>query len=183
MTAFARLRAGFLPGGPTLRHLLALLAGFREPDGDRLLATLHRAAFATLASFSACPSCAGAWRSSRPSWRCVNISPSRLPPGCPVGNAARLNLLPIRGGSTCSRRNVPFSGACARGRQADQASGAACRSSAIPPSRSARSESRAGNLTLPAACPRYGGAMAGRNPRNIRPDRAFVLEQPGGKHE
>jgi hypothetical protein len=28
---------------------------------------------------------------------------------------------------------------------------------------------------LPAACPRYGGAMAGRNPRNIRPDRAFVF--------
>jgi len=26
-----------------------------------------------------------------------------FPPGCPVGNAARLNLLPIRGGSTCSR--------------------------------------------------------------------------------
>src|SRR6266478_4933678 len=49
--AFARLLAGFLPGGPTLRHLLTLLAGFREPDGDRLLATLHRAALATLAAF------------------------------------------------------------------------------------------------------------------------------------
>ena len=172
--------------------------------------------------FSACPSCTGAWRSSRPSWRCVNISPSRLPPGRSVGNAARLNLLRIRDGSTCSHRDVPLSGACARGRQADRASGAACRSSAIPPSRTARSEiacrqpygrgawatprrwfvdARTGRRSprfpsghapdrrtwcggSPAACPRYGGAMAGRNPHATfgRTGRSF-WGQPGGNHE
>ena len=45
------LPAGFLARGPTLQHLLAHLAGFRESDGDRLPATLHRAALATVAGF------------------------------------------------------------------------------------------------------------------------------------
>src|SRR5579883_1610597 len=38
-----------------LRHLLALLAGFRQADGDGLLAAFHLAAFAALAAFELAP--------------------------------------------------------------------------------------------------------------------------------
>src|SRR4029077_13722720 len=47
MTCITPVRASlFLSAGALAGHLLALLAGLRQADGDRLLAALHLAAFA-----------------------------------------------------------------------------------------------------------------------------------------
>jgi len=109
------LLAGFLPGGPTLRHLLALLAGFREPDSESPMAIACFRLFTVpplpplplfsvpflrrrMALFTSFLALREYFAIATSSW-------------LPVGNAARLNLLRIRDGSTCSHRDIPLSGA------------------------------------------------------------------------